>query len=160
MLEPAFVGSDFEEFYRAGRDRIYRALALTLRDVDLAVEAADEGFTRAFERWARVRRYENPGDWVYRVGLNWALSRLRRRTRETASRVPHPATVVVDPPDPELLKAVAGLSVKLRAVVVLRIWADWSTADVARALRVPPGTVKSRLSRALARLAQDLEEDR
>jgi hypothetical protein len=74
----------FEEFYAADRERIYRALAVTLRNPDLAAEATDEAMTRAYQRWGLVRAYDNPTGWVYRVALNWARSRLRRHSREHA----------------------------------------------------------------------------
>src|SRR5690606_3996846 len=73
---------NFEHFYAAEVDDLYRTLALVLRDADLAHEAVDEAMARAFQRWNKVRSYENPTGWVYRVAMNWALSRLRRRKRE------------------------------------------------------------------------------
>lgn len=148
----AVSGPAFEDFYRDHRDRLYRALALTLRDPGLAAEAVDEAFTRAFERWGRIGDYDRPEAWVYRVGFNWATSWFRRRWRETAGlfEVPGMDAAV---PDPELTRAVDELPDHQRAVVVLRLYADWATADVAAALGVPEGTVKSRLSRALEALA-------
>jgi len=72
----------FEAFYRAHADRVYRALAITLGDPQLAREATDEAMTRAFARWSGVGSLQNPGGWVYRVGLNWATSWWRKRRRE------------------------------------------------------------------------------
>jgi RNA polymerase sigma-70 factor (ECF subfamily) len=60
-------------------------------------------------------------------------------------------------PDPTVSQALGRLSVEQRAVVVLRVVHDWSERDTAFALGVPVGTVKSRLSRALERLREDLE---
>ena len=61
----------FEDFYRGGRDRVVRALALTLGDAHLAAEATDEAMARAFQRWDRVARLDNPGGWVYRISGNY-----------------------------------------------------------------------------------------
>ena len=55
---------DFDGFYRSEADPLARALALTLGDADLAREAVDEGMARAYQRWHRIGRYENPGGWV------------------------------------------------------------------------------------------------
>ena len=60
----------------------------------------------------------------------------------------------------DLARAVPALPLKHRAVVVLRFFADWSVADVANALRIAEGTVKSRLSRALDQLGRDLGVER
>ena len=72
---------DFEAFYRDGYADIARALAVTLGDLDLAQEATDEAMVRAYVRWQKIGAYDNPGGWVYRVGLNWARSARRRLGR-------------------------------------------------------------------------------
>ncbi len=146
----------FEEFYAADWDRIYRALAVMLRNPDLAAEATDEAMTRAYQRWAVIRGYDNPAGWVYRVALNWACSRLRRHSREHARDKTESAYEQVLP-EPEVHRAIAALPDHHREVVVLRYLLDWSEGDIAAALRVPAGTVKSRLNRALSRLRQELE---
>jgi RNA polymerase sigma-70 factor (sigma-E family) len=155
------AASTFDAFYRRERDPLYRALALTLADADLAAEAVDEAMVRAYQRWARVTDYDNPAGWVYRVALNWALSRLRRRWRSVVvAAVPDRAAA--DEPDRDvgvLAAAVAALSPRQRAVVVLRFHLDWSVDQIAAALGVPAGTVKSRLHRALAALRESLGDD-
>jgi RNA polymerase sigma-70 factor (ECF subfamily) len=72
----------FEEFYRAQADRVYRSLAVTLGSPHLAREATDEAMARACASWRRVAELDNPGGWVYRVGLNWATSWWRKVRRE------------------------------------------------------------------------------
>ena len=151
--------AEFDAFYRRERPTLYRALALTLRDADLAAEAVDEGMVRAYQNWWRIHGYDNPAGWVYRVALNWAISRMRvgRRSVSTDS-VPELAVDAAEPADAALAQALATLPPKTRAVVVLRFHMDWSIEQVAAALRVPPGTVKSRLHRGLAALRKELEE--
>ena len=142
---------DFGAFYAANHAEVARALALTIGDPGLALEATDEAMTRAYQRWDKVHGYDNPAGWVYRVGLNWARSWFRRR-RETASVWVDQATEPVGVADPALDAAIAELDVKHRSVVVLRYLLDWSVAQTADALDIAPGTVKSRLSRALHQL--------
>lgn len=145
----------FEEFYRQTWESVYRPLAVVLNDPALASEAVDEAMTRAFERWATVSKMENPAGWVYRVASNWARSWLRRARR--ARPLHEPNTGWVDRlPEPGLAKAITGLSPAHREVVVLRYLLDWSETEVADALHVRRGTVKSRLSRALAQLREEL----
>jgi RNA polymerase sigma factor (sigma-70 family) len=143
--------SAFTDFWAAHRGPVYRALSLTLGDPDLAGDAVDEAMARAFERWSVVRTYENPAGWVYRVGMNWATSVLRRRRRRPRWTS---TDAVVEPmlADPTVAAAVAALPEGQRAAIVLRFFLDWKVEDVAAALGVPPGTVKSRLHRALGAL--------
>jgi DNA-directed RNA polymerase specialized sigma24 family protein len=143
----------FEDFYRTNRTSIGRALALTLRNTALAAEAVDEAMARAYQRWPHVSQLENPGGWVYRVGLNWSRSVVRRLTRPApvwvASPAASPAPIVQDP---LVDRALGLLTVDQRAVVVCRLLLNLSEASTAHALGIRPGTVKSRLHRALARL--------
>jgi RNA polymerase sigma-70 factor (ECF subfamily) len=155
----AAVGSDpaseFSRFYRATWPGIARGLTLVLGDPDLAVDATDEAMARAFARWPAVRSYDNPAGWVYRVGLNWARTHHRRLSRRlpTARGEAPPAP---SPGEPAVRAALLQLPVKLRAVVVCRLLMDWSVDDTAAALGVRPGTVQSRLHRALQSLQTSL----
>ncbi len=148
----------FDDFYRTHRDSVARTLALTLGDDALGYEAADEAMARAYERWSSVAGYGNPEGWVYRTGLNWARSWLRRRKRGAAKDplVATPHRIDDRPVDTDLARAVTRLSDDHRAVVVLRFFRDWSVEETAAALGIAPGTVKSRLSRALQKLEADL----
>lgn len=148
---------DFDEFYRACREEMVRALVLAVGHSDLGLEAADEAFARALERWAEVSGYENPEGWVYRVGVNWARSRLRRRTFTLEGMLAE-SVHRDDLPEPELLTAVEQLPLKYRSVIVARFFLDWSIEQTAEALGTPVGTVKTRQSRALSRLRRRLGE--
>lgn len=148
---------DFGVFYRDSREEMVRALVLALGIRDLGVEAADEAFAKALERWDEVGGYEKAEGWVYRVGLNWARSKLRRRKFSMDSLFS--GSVHIDElPDPGLLEAVEELSFKYRSVVVARFFLDWSIEQTAAALDIPAGTVKTRQSRALERLRRRLGE--
>jgi RNA polymerase sigma-70 factor (ECF subfamily) len=148
----------FEAFYRAQADRVYRALAITLGDPQVAREAADEGMARAFARWSDVRSLQNPGGWVYRVGLNWATSFWRKRRREQPLPIGHEIPADDDPQATLALAAVRELPLAPRAVVVCRVLLGLSTVETAELLGIPTGTVKSRLARALTALRAALEE--
>jgi len=73
---------EFIVFYEQWRPRVRRGLALTLGDVALADEAVDEAMTRALANWDKIRDYERPDGWLYRVGLNWARGVFRKRRYE------------------------------------------------------------------------------
>ena len=137
----------FESFYRQARPSIGRALALAIGDVDLAAEATDEALARAYERWSKVSRLERPEGWVYRVGLNWATSALRRRRNHQQLYVAMPVEAPVIT-DPAVHASIAALDIDHRAVVVCRHLLGWSVVETAAALEIREGTVKSRLHRA------------
>jgi DNA-directed RNA polymerase specialized sigma24 family protein len=146
----------FSAFYRDAWPGVARALSVALGDRDLAVEATDEAMARAYPRWRKLSCYDNPGAWVYRVGLNWALSYRRRLARrpppEGRSDAELPPVV-----DPAVHAALMDLPVGQRSVVVCRLLLDWSVDDTALALGVRPGTVQSRLHRALRSLHAALD---
>lgn len=143
----------FDEFYRSNRLPIARALALTLANTDLAREAIDEAMARAYQRWDHVSRLDNPGGWVYRVALNWSRSVLRRLTRPVPIWVVSAAHAQApNIHDPIIDRALDQLTVDQRAVVVCRLMLGWSELHTADSLGIRPGTVKSRLHRALHRL--------
>jgi RNA polymerase sigma-70 factor (ECF subfamily) len=156
-LPGVLPAATFDEFYATHYDQVARALALTLGDADLGTEAADEAMVRAYQRWNHVRTYASPGGWAYRVGLNWARSVLRRRRR--GERLPLYAAPPAGAPvvgEPAVAAALAELGVDQRAVVVCRYLLDWSVEETAAALGVRPGTVQSRLHRAVQQLQSRL----
>lgn len=144
----------FTGFYEAQRPGIVRALSLALHDNDFGADAADEAFVRACQRWSTVSELDNPAGWVYRVGLNWANSVLRRRRRHRAkqSLLATPSEARDVPGDIDLQRALCELSADHRSVVICRYYLDWTVSDTADALDIPAGTVKSRLARALEQL--------
>ncbi len=154
--------AEFETFYTAHRVAIAKALAMTLRDHELADEATDEAMARAYARWRAVREMQSPAGWVYRVGLNWARSVLRRRLRPRRQLHEIPAAAP-EVKDQRLHAALMGLEVDRRAVVVCRYFLGMTEHEIASGLGIRPGTVKSRLHRALkeleGRLATDGKED-
>ncbi len=155
----AFVTAEeeFSAFYEKWHSPTRRSLALALGNVGLADEAVDEAMTRALAHWERLSGYERPEGWLYRVGLNWARGVFRKRRYELLADLDPSLRSANDPlPDPDLIEALGRLSLKLRSVVVARYYLDMSTSEVSETLEISEGTVKSRLSRALMRLAQDL----
>lgn len=156
VVEAASVET-FVAFYRSRRDVVARALGLTLGDVHLGAEAADEAMARAYQRWSRVGSFDDPAGWVYRVGLNWATSVLRRRRRAPRPPVDRDAGDVGTMAEPSVQAALAALDLRQRAVIVCRFYLGLSELETATALSTRPGTVKSRLHRGLRHLQADLE---
>jgi RNA polymerase sigma-70 factor (ECF subfamily) len=149
--------TDFADFYRLRREPVYRALAMTLRDKDLAADAVEEAMARAYERWRSVSGYANQEGWIYRVGLNWARSRARKTRREVVTDRPPEEAREDRVPDPDLDRVIGALSLQDRAVVVLRHYLDMTYEQMGEALSIPPGTAKSRLHHATEELRKLLE---
>jgi RNA polymerase sigma-70 factor (ECF subfamily) len=151
----------FTTFWRAERDRLYRALSLTIGDADLAADAVDEAMARAWQRWSRIGGYDRPEAWVFRVAYNSSVSWRRKRARRVVRPVEELDQAVIDGVgDPDLLAAVQELPPGLRATVVLRFLLDWLVDQAAEALGVAEGTVRSRTHRALEKLEQMREVTR
>ncbi len=170
--------SMFESLVTSHQKRVFAIALRMLGDPDEAATATQECFLRAFRAWRKC-----PGDergqrrWLARLATNLCLDRLRsRRWRwwrerldlDTAGSegIPHSGTRVRSP-ERELLareaagrlqQALARLSPRQRAVFVLRHYEDLPLDDIAAALGMNVGTVKSHLSRALVALRHELKD--
>lgn len=154
-IEPIRL-TGFEDFFRSNHDTVYRAICTTLGgELDIAADAVDEAMARAYQRWSKVQGYDNPAGWVYRVALNYARTRLRRRARRRAVAT-NLISVGESDFDPALFSSLVGLPLEQRAVIVLKYYLDWTLPQIADALGIPEGTVKSRLGRGLDRLRQEV----
>jgi RNA polymerase sigma-70 factor, ECF subfamily len=152
---------DFEDFYQASYPRLVGQLTVMTGSLEDAEDAVQEAFARASTRWARLRAYDAPEAWVRRVALNLATSGLRRARRQLADLARLGAASGEPTQATDRLAIQAGLRrlpLRHRQVLVLHYGADLPVEEVARQLRVPTGTVKSRLARARAALGVHLEE--
>jgi RNA polymerase sigma-70 factor (ECF subfamily) len=151
---------DFAEFYAATFGSLAAQLHAFTGDFAEAQDLVQEAFCRAYPRWGRVSRYDDPAAWVRRVAWNLAVSRWRQLKRLTHLRhdlVPPP----VDGPGAlhvDLLRALQALPPRQRQAVVLRYVGDLSIADIAEVTGVAEGTVKSWLHRARAVLNERLSD--
>lgn len=163
----------FEALYRRHRTPLYRtALAMTRRK-GVAEEILQETFLRAYRFLDRVRLAEGASlrPWLHRILIRLVYDRSARR-RDTAgpmeSFVERLSSPLLSPErraeQSELSRvvseAIADLPFKQRIVVVLYYLQDMDLGEIADTLGVPPGTVKSRLYYARARLREALAEDR
>ena len=156
---------DFNELYRAHGGRLVVQLYAYTQDLALAEDLVQEAFCRALARWSKVRAYDDPVGWVPRVAWNLATSNWRR-ARRAGPGPSETATVSVPGPSPErvvLMRALATLPVPQRRAVIMYYLGDMPVADVAEIEGASENTVKQRLHRARAALAEqlaDLEVDR
>ncbi|MEJ3746043.1 SigE family RNA polymerase sigma factor [Actinomycetes bacterium KLBMP 9797] len=153
-------GIDFDEFYQTH----FRALTVQLcaytADLGQAQDLVQEAFCRAFARWDKIVRYDDPVAWVRKVAWNLATSRWRRlRTAQLFLRRQREEHVPGPSPDRVALEAaLALLPANQRRAVVLHHLADMPVSEIARQEGVAEGTVKSWLHRGRAALATHLTE--
>lgn len=156
----ALAAADFDSFYRANHaGTVAVAFGLT-GDRGEAQDLAQEAYCRAWQRWAEISTYDNPGAWVYRVTVNLARSRWRN-LRTAAAHLVRMRPVDVAPADPEhvaLVAALRALPLDQRQAIVLHHLVDLPVSEVAREMGVPAGTVKSWLHRGRGELAALLGE--
>ncbi len=147
----------FERWYQAEHARVITVLAAVTGDADVASEASDEAFARAYQRWDRVGAMESRSGWVYRTALNEARRRLRRRSMEQRLWRKRSDPPVVPGPTGELWLLVASLPARQREAVALRHVAHLTESEVAQAMSITRGTVSSTLRDAYRSLGSALE---
>jgi RNA polymerase sigma-70 factor (ECF subfamily) len=150
---------EFDSLYLACRDRLVMQVAAVCGDRIEAMDFVQEAFVRAWARWPRIGRYDDPEGWVRRVAVNLAIGRWRSARRMTLQRDVVSPTLPVSLGQHATIEALATLPMNHRRAMVLHYLADLSVEDVARELSAPVGTVKSWLSRGRANLASALSED-
>ncbi len=152
----------FESFFR---EAFPRAVAVTQRIVDSRAAAEDvaaEAMARAYAEWRSLRELAYREAWVLRVASNLALDAVRRRRPDVKPAVP----VSVEDVATErvtLAAAIRALPRRQREIVALRHLAGMTEVEVAGALGLAPGTVKSHGHRAMTTLRArlgDLAEGR
>jgi RNA polymerase sigma-70 factor (sigma-E family) len=152
--------ADYADYVRESWSALVRSAVFLGCSLHEAEDLTQTALVRCYTAWPSVAAADNRSAYVYRVLLNCLRDSRRRRWwgERPSERLPDEGspdgTHAVDTAD-AVHRALAGLSKPNRDVVVLRYFAGLSERETAEALDVPPGTVKSRLSRSLAQLAAD-----
>ena len=165
LIERARAGdaAAYGDLVRRYERLAFRTAYAVCGDATDAEDAAQEAFVKAYTSLARFRRGAPWRPWLLRIVANEARNRRRAAGRRehlalrAARAEPSLAAGAPEIPDRELLDALARLDPAHREVVVLRHLLDLPEAECAEVLGCRKGTVKSRLSRALAKLRVELE---
>jgi RNA polymerase sigma factor (sigma-70 family) len=151
QMSDVVAGESFEDFYRRTWAAMVRLARVVVDDVEEAAEVVQDAYSRVYPKYERIA--DDSTDAYLRASVLNACRRHLRR-RRLALRHRTPGTDTADEGLDHTLDAVRKLRPERRDVVLLRYYLDLSEAEIARTLQIPPGTVKSRLHRAL----RDLEE--
>ena len=163
------MGRSFDDAFEAEFAPLHRYLARRL-GASTADDLAAETFAVAFRSWDRLDPARPVRPWLYGIAANLMRHHWRKERRMLRAY----ARTGVDPvfaddedavaradaelQQRELADALAELRPEEREVLLLHTWADLSDSEIADALGLPIGTVKSRLSRARDRLRNQLGE--
>ena len=142
-----------ERVWREQGRKLWRSLAAFTGDPEVASDAMAEAFAQALGRGDAV---EAPDRWIWRAAFRIASGELKAR-RESGPGIPFDDTVLPEPVV-DLVRALQTLSSQQRGAVVLHLYADLSTREVARILGCSPATVRVHISQARRRLRPLLED--
>jgi RNA polymerase sigma-70 factor (ECF subfamily) len=151
----------FETFFHAHHDRLFRALTLMTGNRHEAEEVLQDAFLKLWERWDRVASLADPAGYLYRTSMNLFRSRARRTAmavRKAAGRVPPDDALRSVEERDVLVRALARVSPRQRAAIVLIDVLDMSSDDAGAALGVRAVTARVLASKARASLRRRLED--
>ncbi len=177
MMDPTSPMPDqpdvYSELFQHHYDRILSLCRLLLGDRDLAEEVCQDVFLKLHVALTEKRHAPSWERWLTRVAVNGCRDLRRRRwwksRRATEAIEDHPAAASGMNPEQaataaaeqrRIRAAFGKLSARQREIFVLRHLEEWTTAEVAEALSLDPGTVKRHLFRAVAKLRRALGENR
>jgi len=160
-----FVEGDidaFETIFREHEPRIYRWLVRIVRDRAIAEDLVVETFWRVYRSRATFDWTQSFQAWARRIATNVARDHMRRRRLEVElpddlAQPAQPDAAVNRETRTKVRHAIAQLPEKHQVVVILALIEDQPHREIAEALGIPVGTVKSRLFHALRTLRKKLQ---
>lgn len=170
LIQSAASGnlSAFSELVRLYRFRVLRTATGIVGSTEEAEDVAQQVFIRV---WNHLTDYDPAGtfaSWLYRITVNLSIDALRKHRHEAPLPDDLPGASHMDPEDQVLRRderqrvraAIARLPDKARAALVLREYEQLSYKEIAETLKIPIGTVMSRLNYARRMLGELLEKER
>ena len=154
--------ASFEVFFERQREGLYRALWLVTRNRYEAEELTQDAFVRVLERWDRVSAMENPRGYLYRTAMNsfrTSYGRALLAAKRTMRLVPADDAIAMIEERDAAVRALASLSPRQRAAVVLTDMLGFGSEEAGRMLGIRASTVRMHTSRAHALLKETMTRD-
>lgn len=152
------VTRDFAEFYEREYPKVYRGAYALSGHREVALDATQEAFKRAFARWRRLTREGWAGGWVMTTALNLCKKEARQaRLSRGETDVPPPVVAPATGDRLDLIAAIRALPARQAEAVLLFYLGDLPLPVVATLMNVAEGTVKAHLSHARESLRLALE---
>lgn len=153
---------DFDAFYHGSRRRLLVQLYAACGDLGEAQDCLQDAYLRAWQRWPRLAGYDNPEAWVRTVAMRLAINRWHKARSTVRAWTRHGPDQPQAEPSPDSVALAASLR-RLpwpqRQALVLHHIAGLPVVDIAAETGVPESTVKTRLARGRAALANQLFEE-
>ena len=164
VVEPDTEGAavQFEAFFEAEKDQLYRALCLVTRNRHEAEDLTQEAFIRVLERWDRVAQIEDPHGYLYRTAMNVfrrRYGRALRTARRSMQLVPADDEIAEIDERDAAVRALGALSPRQRAAVVLVDLLGFGSEEAARMLGIGASTLRTYTSRAHAALRETMSRE-
>jgi RNA polymerase sigma-70 factor (ECF subfamily) len=158
----AVADPPFEVFFEREKAELYSVLCVVTRDRLEAEELTQDAFVRLLERWDRVGKMADPRAYLYRTAMNAFRSGYRRSTRAAKRAIrgqqADDAIAEVDATD-AAMRALAILSTRQRAAVVITDLLGFSSEEAGRILGIRASTVRMHVSRAHAALKDAMADE-
>ena len=151
----------FETFFETEARTLFRRLCAVTGNSAEAEEIMQDAFLALWERWDRVGVLQDPTGYLYRAAMNVFRKRSRRAAlalRRALSLAPPPVPFEEIDEQQDVIAALAELSPRQRAALVLTDVMDYSSEEAGRALGVTAGTVRGLASRARENLRRQVGE--
>lgn len=148
---------EFSRRIRASQDKLYRITCGLLREPQDRMDAVQDAILKAWCNLGRLRSEEYFDTWLIRILINECHNRHRTQARLVPlESAPEPSEAFQG--NSQLRDAILALPEKLRIPIILHYMEGYKTEEIAQMLRLPGGTVRSRLGRARTMLKTMLEE--
>jgi RNA polymerase sigma-70 factor (ECF subfamily) len=152
---------DFDTFYAASSRRVLAHVAMMVGSRAEAEDAVAEAYLRAWNRWHKISKYENPEAWVRQVAYRHAVSAWRKAVNQLSAHRRDTADEHVEALSPDHVAIVAALRqlpADQRRVIVLHHIAGLSVAEIHHETGIPAGTVTTWLARGRRAMAAHLSD--
>ena len=164
LINEAIAGSReaFAELYGEYKDRLYRYALYRLGSPEDAEDAVSECVLAAWKSIGSLRSSKAFGSWIFRILSNCCASRIKDAisSRENIERFMNDDGAMPSGSSPslavELAEALDRLSSEDREIVLLSVIAGMNSSETAALTGLPAGTVRSKLSRSLAKMREFL----
>lgn len=163
MEEPATVHrtASFEIFFEEEHERLFRALCLVTRNRHEAEEIMQDAFLSMWQRWNRLPAVDDLTAYLYRTAMNSFRSRVRRAqlaARKATRLIPQDDSISRVEEQQTVVRALAPLTEKQRAAVVLTQFLDFSSEEAGDMLGLSSGAIRTLVHRARTELKRQAGE--